>query len=44
MSTDGQLSGDFLTNLSPGEILATVIQRAAGPRMNSGTRFAGPEN
>ena len=29
MSTNGQLSGDFLANLSPGEVLSTVIQRAA---------------
>lgn len=29
MSTDGQFSGDFLTNLSPGDVLAKVIERAA---------------
>ena len=29
MSTSGQISGDFLANLSPGDVLATVIQRAA---------------
>lgn len=29
MTTDGRLSGDFLANLSPGEVLSTVITRAA---------------